>query len=464
MKKYIIHITSIIFVISLQVNAQQTSLFNTYSFDLMQLNIASIGRTCTEANLNYRSQWLGVKETPKLYQLNAAFALGEKNGLGLKLYQQSMGLLKVTNATLGYSYRVKLNETTKLHFGIGVAFQQNNFEANKTIVLDNNDVSINNNQQRLKSNNFDSEAGILLLADKLTVGVSAIHLYNTNNSFNSVGYSSKPETNIVMAYKFNKGKNVEIEPWLIDRYSFAGNTNNFEGMLNLKIKKIATIGAGYRLNYGYLALVGFEVGKMRIAYSFDYSSGKNAKSLGSSHQILLGFDLCKSKTKKTEPIVEQTATPPNTNPEPVVTKDEEVQDKVLPTPNEPKVDFEEEVRKKQIEALKKVNTICEGLVFDEAKTSLPESKQVDLNRIADILKENKLTVNIVGYASKDGNPTKNKMLSDKRANYIKTELVKRGVSVTQLKIIGLGDTIELYSNNDETLKVKNRTVRIEKVQ
>ena len=95
--------------------AQQTALFNTYSYDLMQLNIASIGRTCFEANLNYRAQWVGVKETPKLYQLNAGLALGKSNGIGIKVAQQSIGLLKVTNATFGYSYRVKLNEKSKLH-------------------------------------------------------------------------------------------------------------------------------------------------------------------------------------------------------------------------------------------------------------------------------------------------------------------------------------------------------------
>ena len=127
MKKIII-VTLLLVMIKTQ--AQQTALFNTYSYDLMQLNIAAIGRTCVEANLNYRTQWVGLKDAPKLYQVNAAMALGKSNGIGIKVGQQNAGLLQVTNATLGYAYRVKLNEKSKLHLGLGLAWQQNNFNAN----------------------------------------------------------------------------------------------------------------------------------------------------------------------------------------------------------------------------------------------------------------------------------------------------------------------------------------------
>jgi hypothetical protein len=120
----------------------------------MQLNIASIGRTCFEANLNYRSQWVGVKETPKFYQLNASLSAGKNSGFGIKVAQQTMGLLKVTNATFGYSYKVKLTEKSKLHFGLGAAWQQNNFVADKAIVVDKTDLSLGTNFTQQRSNNF----------------------------------------------------------------------------------------------------------------------------------------------------------------------------------------------------------------------------------------------------------------------------------------------------------------------
>gem|GEM_PF-2299708 len=301
------HIILVVLIsISSFLEAQQNTLFNTYSYDLMQLNIATIGRTCVEANLNYRTQWVGIKETPKVYQLDAAFALGQKHGFGLKIAQQNVGLLKITNATLGYAYRVKLNENTKLHLGLGAAWQQNIFNSQNAVVTDKGDAALSSGQTRLSANNFDAEAGALILGDKLTVGISANHLYNSNTSFNNFGYNVKPQLNGMVAYKFNKGKSVEIEPWFVDRYTVNG-VNQIEGLLNFKFKQAFTIGAGYRLNYGVLALAGLELGKLRIAYSYDYAMGTNNKNLGASHQVLLGFDMCRKKTdahKKQEEIKE----------------------------------------------------------------------------------------------------------------------------------------------------------------
>lgn len=308
----------ILFVQSLL--AQQSALFNTYSYDLMQLNIASIGRTCVEANLNYRAQWLNVKESPRLYQLNAGMALGANNGVGLKVFQQSLGLLKVTNATAGYAFRVKLNETSKLHLGLGASWSQNNFDAAKTTAIDKNDPTISTNQTQFRSNNFDCEAGALFLGDKLTAGLSANHIYNSNGKFDVAAYKVKPQINLMAAYKFNKGKNLEVEPWLVNRYTLGG-ANQPEAMVNVKLIQRFTVAAGYRVKYGLIGMAGFEFSKFKIAYSFDYGVGKTAAGLGSSHQILLGIDLCKKHIKpQPDSLVEPVATSPTVAPEPVKTE------------------------------------------------------------------------------------------------------------------------------------------------
>lgn len=52
-------------LLAVTANAQQNNLLNTYSYDLMQLNIASIGSKCTDVNLNYRTQWASVKKIQK---------------------------------------------------------------------------------------------------------------------------------------------------------------------------------------------------------------------------------------------------------------------------------------------------------------------------------------------------------------------------------------------------------------
>lgn len=440
-------------VLYIKVSAQQTSLFNTYNYDLMQVNIAAIGRTCFEANLNYRTQWLGVKETPKLYQLNAAMALGKSNGIGIKVAQQSMGLLKVTNATFGYAYRAKLSETSKLHLGLGLAWQQNQFASNKAIVLDNSDASIGTNQELFRANNFDAEAGALFLGNKLTIGVCALHLYNSNKGLNVTTFKVNPQINAILAYKFNKGKTIEIEPWLVNRYTLNG-TNQPEGIVNFKFKQLITIGAGYRLNYGYLAMAGFELDKFKIAYSFDYGTGSTAKNLGSSHQILLGFDLCKNKTKKSEPIVETTPV----KQDPVIAKEEPkrmeepIIVKEVPKPEPIKDAPKAEVYKTSIQD---VNKLAESISFGVGKTTLDAVGLKKIDIIAEALKKAPdLKVSIEGRASPDGNKALNDALSLKRAEYVKAELIKRGVNPDNLK-----GTLGVGSEKAEGSQQNTRTVR-----
>lgn len=278
------------------VKAQQNSLFNTYSYDLMQLNIATVGRTCLEANLNYRAQWVGVSDSPRLYQLNAGMALGNSNGVGLKLYQQSVGLLKVTNITGAYSYRMKVSKEAKLHFGIGASYNQNRFEVGKVSAADKNDVTLTNAQNNIRSNNFDCETGVLLLGKKLTAGVAIEHLYNTNTEFSSNSLNFKPNINVIAAYKIKASETFEVEPWLVAKYTVSGKFQP-EVLVKGKYAEKFSAGLGYRVNYGYLFLMGAELGKIKVAYSFDYGSRTGKAGFGTSHQILLGFDLCRQSSK-----------------------------------------------------------------------------------------------------------------------------------------------------------------------
>lgn len=286
-------------IIVLNVEAQQNSLFNTYSYDLMQLNIATVGRTCLEANLNYRAQWVGVSDSPRLYQLNAGMALGNSNGVGLKLYQQSVGLLKVTNITGAYSYRMKVSKDAKLHFGIGASYNQNRFEVGKVSAADKNDVTLTNAQNNIRSNNFDCETGVLLLSNKLTAGLAIEHLYNTNTEFSASSLNFKPNINVIAAYKIKATENFEVEPWLVTKYTVSGKFQP-EILVKGKYADKFSAGLGYRVNYGYLFLMGAELGKIKVAYSFDYGSRSGKAGFGTSHQILLGFDLCRQGTKTPE--------------------------------------------------------------------------------------------------------------------------------------------------------------------
>ena len=252
--------------------SQQASLFNTYSLDPLQLNIAYAGAACNEANAHYRTQWINMKDAPKALQLNAQSALGKSNALALRVNSQTQGLLNTLGATVGYSYRFRVSQNAKMHLGIGIGWTQAALNAQKAIV-DANDVNLNNNN-RQSANGFDSEFGAMIIGNKLKAGVSVLHLYNTNPDFSGSGsYKTLPQINSQLSYVFHKNQKIEIEPWLLNRYTLKGN-NVVEGMLNFNFIKTLTVGAGYRSNYGLIALLGAKIGGLKMAYSFDYGTGK----------------------------------------------------------------------------------------------------------------------------------------------------------------------------------------------
>jgi len=279
-----------------QVKAQQTTLFNTYLYDPMQLNIAYAADDCSEANLNYRNQWIGLKDSPKLYQLNAHTALGKSTGAALRLASQQAGLLNALQATIGYGYQIKLNNTSKVLFGIGIGFIQNMLNAQKATVIDANDATLSDAGKQ-RATGFDSELGVQFLGDKLKAGLSVLHLYNSNPGFAGSSLKTLPQTNATVSFLFNKGQRVELEPMLVSRLTVDGD-KILEGLFNVRLIKILTVGAGYRSNYGLLAFVGVKIAKLKIAYSFDYGTSKNKTLTGSSHQILLGFSYCKNRPTK----------------------------------------------------------------------------------------------------------------------------------------------------------------------
>lgn len=437
-------------LLAVTINAQQNNLLNTYSYDLMQLNIASIGSKCTDVNLNYRTQWASVKENPKTFQLNASIALGANTGLGIKVRQQILGLLTFNNITGGYAYRVRLNSKTKLHLGVGLSWQQNVFNASKAVVVDAADNTVTNGN--LRANNFDAEVGALVLGEKLTLGLSANNIYNTNAKFIDNAFTMKQQVNAVLAYKFNKGKNVEVEPWLINRYTVGGK-NQIEGLLNFKFLQCVTLGAGYRSSYGVIGLAGFEKNVFKIVYSYDYNMGQQTMSYGSSHQIMLGINLCPKPKAKPEPIV---VSPP-VKEEPVAVKQESKKVEPVKVEEPKKVEPVVEIKKAEVykTSIADINNLAESISFGVGKTTLDAEGLKKLNAIAEALKKAPdLKVSIEGRASPDGNKALNDALSLKRAEYVKAELIKRGINPNNLK-----GTVGVGSDKATSTQQNNRTVR-----
>jgi len=71
-----------------------------------------------------------------------------------------------------------------------------------------------------------------------------------------------------------------------------------------------------------------------------------------------------------------------------------------------------------------------------------------------------LKVGIYGHTDNTGDPAKNQILSEQRADAVKQYLIKKGLQETRLESKGFGDTRPIESNKTASGKAKNRRVQI----
>ena len=101
-----------------------------------------------------------------------------------------------------------------------------------------------------------------------------------------------------------------------------------------------------------------------------------------------------------------------------------------------------------------------NLFFSVNSSKLLRSSYLELNRIAKIIKENNLKVEIAGHTDNTGKKDYNLMLSKKRALEVEKYLKQRGCNPILLKVIGYGDENPVANNDTEEGKKKNRRVEL----
>jgi outer membrane protein OmpA-like peptidoglycan-associated protein len=101
----------------------------------------------------------------------------------------------------------------------------------------------------------------------------------------------------------------------------------------------------------------------------------------------------------------------------------------------------------------------QGIQFATGKDIILKPSFPILDQIANIMKENptyKLQIN--GHTDNVGDAVKNKTLSEKRANSVKTYLLKQGVEETRMITAGYGDVMPVADNKTKDGQKQNRRV------
>jgi type IX secretion system PorP/SprF family membrane protein len=296
---------------SLTFIAQQDPQYNLYQFNPLVINPAYAGaRDGISVAANVRNQWVGFAGAPKTNVLSVHAPVLNKNiGLGLTVINDKMGPRNMIGAQGNFSYILKLSSKWKLSFGLSAGYNRYQFNYSELTFksMDNSTAAFNN----VNTGALDFGSGLYLKSNSFFFGFSATHLF-ANELFKlevedtarmgsgNLSYRLRTHNFVTIGKSFVINKNLVFAPTLMLRSIRTGG-NNIDMNLNFFIYNKLWLGVFLRGPYGpgflfnYYATPHFKVG-----YSFDMGL-REARMLGPSHEVCIGFDFLGKKSKIVSP-------------------------------------------------------------------------------------------------------------------------------------------------------------------
>lgn len=291
-----IAVVSVLALAGLTGNAQQNPMYTHYMYNTLSVNPAYAGsRDAITVTGLHRSQWVSFSGAPVTQTITLHAPLrNEKIGLGLSLLNDKIGPVNNTSVFGDFAYRIKLNEKSKLAFGLSAGV--NIFQARlSTLELDqSSDPTFQNNISNKIIPNFGF--GIYYSRERFYAGVSAPGLIQNNYSLitvngNDLIGSEQRHYFFIAGAMINLGENLEFKPTTLLKI-----TNGAPAQADLTaafvIKKRLLLGANFRTGDSFGGLIGFNFTDLvYLGYSYDWSYGlQTGKYNSGSHEIVLRWD------------------------------------------------------------------------------------------------------------------------------------------------------------------------------
>lgn len=297
MKKLII--ASLVMVMSAgSVFAQQMPLFSSYNTNKMLLSPSTTGMDqLVSTSLISRLQFAGFEGAPLTNVLLAEIGKPESpSGAGLIMYSDRIGVVRNLGAQLNYGYRLKLSDDMKIGFGLGLAFDQWNYDPNRVSVDDINDPQLFNTNEN--STTIRGDIGAHLDYKNLFVSVAVPKVFATDVTYKNPLTSNEvsiQQLRHILGYAsydiHTKSGNYVITPAAlvriaadvdaqIDANVTVGYQEKFFGMVGYRVGYAATLGAGMQFSQ-----------RVRGGYNYDFPINGTTQYGTGSHELMLKIQL-----------------------------------------------------------------------------------------------------------------------------------------------------------------------------
>ncbi len=294
--------------------AQQDPQFALYQFNQLAINPAYAGaRDAIAVVADMRKQWVSFPGAPATLAFTAhAPVWNDKLGVGVNVLSDQIGAKSTTGIYGNLAYILKLGNSFKLSFGLRAGYINYRFNFNKVSYKDLNEPSAAG-LSNINRSAADIDAGLYLRSNSFFVGISSTHLngarlyskdYTVTGSSGQTqhlnsSYVLVPHVFLTAGKAFAIRENLVFSPTVMLRYVRTAASADLN--LNFLMYKRLWLGAFIRLDYGAGLLVQLHAtDELRIGYTYDAAMGSR-KLLGSSHEIMIGFDFGSYKSKILSP-------------------------------------------------------------------------------------------------------------------------------------------------------------------
>lgn len=291
------------FVLCLNANAQFDPMFTQYMNNEMFINPAYTGtRGVMATTLLYRDQWVGITGSPKTQTFSIHTPLGEKNGLGMSVMNESIGITHILRANGNYSYRIQTGYRSNLAFGLMGSIIQYRENMDELVLINPNDHIYLPNTPSLIAPN--AGFGTFFYTRKFYVGFSIPRLIKNSIRDAKVFNSASPRDwhfYLTSAYVSEINENFKLKSSIMIKEVY-GAPMQAELALHGLFGDIWWLGASYRTGDAISAITGFQLSRqLRVFYSYDYALTKLHSYSSGSHEITIGYDFTYRKRRIASP-------------------------------------------------------------------------------------------------------------------------------------------------------------------
>jgi type IX secretion system PorP/SprF family membrane protein len=296
MRKFLL--LAILTFLFLHVYSQQQALYSQYSLNKFLFNPAYAGsEEFKPIQISARSQWVGIDGAPKTLAVSGHSSSASNTiGLGGYIFSDHYGPTARSGALFAYSYKMSLYRLdSKIAFGLSISAFQYRLDQSKFRLVD--DISLDNAITGQRESAFapDAAFGVYVFRPNYHLGFAVNQLIGMDLKFNSENKNSMVRHYYLSGgYLFELNDDFSIEPGFLLK---ATETSPVQLDISIRTlyKENYWLSVAYRTKNTVIALVGFNIDRYYLGYSYDYTFSSLANYSTGSHEILVGVYLGKKK-------------------------------------------------------------------------------------------------------------------------------------------------------------------------